>query len=184
MGHIAIFDFEIGSTSGDAILNALTDSHQGGNLVSCHALHLINTPLKRRPSMKRILPLLSFVFLLFLACPVSEGADLSMHPSVIATNPKNGASNADPSLTKITVTFNKQMTDKSWSWSYENKDSFPQTTGQPYYIDHYKTCLLPAKLEPGKKYVIWINTAKFKNFKDRSGNAAEPYKLVFSTRQK
>jgi hypothetical protein len=44
--------------------------------------------------------------------------------------------------------------------------------------------VLPVKLEPGKRYVIWINTAKFRNFKDRNGNPAEPYKLVFTTGKK
>jgi RNA polymerase sigma-70 factor (ECF subfamily) len=119
---------------------------------------------------------------LFLCSPFSKGADNSeVSPKVIATNPANGATDVDPSLAKITVTFNKQMLDKSWSWSYEDKDSFPQTAGQPFYTDKEKTCVLPVKLEPGRQYVLWINTARFKNFKDRSGNAVEPYKLSFTT---
>lgn len=131
-----------------------------------------------------------FVFIpvfvaLFLSPPLSEGADSSdLSPKVISTNPKNDASGVDPSLSKITVTFDKPMLDKGWSWSYEEKDSFPQTTGQPSYTDNGTTCMLPVKLEPGKRYVIWINTARFRNFKDRSGNAAEPYRLVFTTREK
>ena len=126
------------------------------------------------------------VFLgLFICAPLSEGADNStVFPRVIATNPKNGSAEVDPSLSRITVTFNKPMLDKSWSWSYEDKDSFPQTAGEPSYTENGTTCVLPVKLEPGKRYVIWINTARFKNFKDRNGNAVEPYRLVFTTRQK
>ena len=128
----------------------------------------------------------TFVFVaVFLCLPLSEGADHNeLPPKVIATNPKNGAADVDPSLSKIAVTFNKAMLNKSWSWSYEDKKSFPQTAGQPSYTDNGTTCVLPVKLEPGRRYVIWINTATFKNFKDKSGNAVEPYKLVFTTRQK
>ena len=128
--------------------------------------------------------IVSFV-VLFSSPPLTEGADQSeASPKIIATNPKNGAADVDPFLSKITVTFNKPMFDKSWSWSYEDKDSFPQTVGQPSYTDNATTCVLPVKLEPGKRYVIWINSAKFKNFKDKRGTAVEPYKLVFTTKQK
>jgi hypothetical protein len=131
----------------------------------------------------------SLLVILFFAaiCPCHpvEGAETgSLSPKVIATNPGNGDRDVDPSLSKVTVTFNKPMLDKSWSWSYEDKNSFPQTAGQPSYTDNGTTCVLPVKLEPGKRYVIWINTAKFKNFKDRNGNPAEPYKLVFTTGKK
>jgi hypothetical protein len=122
---------------------------------------------------------------LFLCFPFRVEADnKEAPPKVTATSPKNGATDVDPSLVKISVTFSKPMLDKSWSWSYEDKDSFPQTTGQPYYTDDGTTCMLPVKLERGKRYVIWINTARFKNFRDRSGNPAEPYKLAFTTRHK
>jgi len=134
---------------------------------------------------KNFLVLITVFAALFLCPPSSEGADKSeVAPKVIATNPKSGAADVDPFLSKITVTFNKPMLDKSWSWSYEDKDSFPRTVEQPSYADNGTTCVLPVKLEPGKRYVIWINTARFKNFKDRSGNPVEPYKLVFTTRQK
>jgi hypothetical protein len=135
--------------------------------------------------MKNFLVLILAFVALFLFAPLTEGTDQSdVSPKVIATNPKNGAADVDSSLSKITVTFSKPMLDKSWSWTYENKDSYPQIAGQPSYTDNGTTCVLPVKLEPGKRYVIWINNAKFKNFKDKSGNAVEPYKLVFTTRLK
>lgn len=116
------------------------------------------------------------------SCGIADDGRSS--PKVIATQPMNGTTDVDPALTMIKVTFSKTMMDKSWSWSYEDKGSFPQTAGQPYYTDNGKTCVLPVKLEPGKQYVIWINTARFGNFKDRGGNPAEPYKLTFTTRKK
>ncbi|HMK55462.1 MAG TPA: Ig-like domain-containing protein [Dissulfurispiraceae bacterium] len=127
-----------------------------------------------------------FIIIAALLFPSLNGAEIAgdATPRVVATSPMNGAVGVDPSLTRITVTFNKQMMDKSWSWSYENRESFPQTAGQPSYTDDGMTCVLPVKLEPGKRYVIWINTPRYKNFKDRHGNAVDSYKLVFTTRQK
>jgi len=64
-----------------------------------------------------------FIFTLvaiFSSPPLTEGADQNQaSPKVIVTNPQNGATDVDPSLSKITVTFSKPMLDKSWSWSYE-----------------------------------------------------------------
>ena len=100
-------------------------------------------------------------------------------PKPIATNPINGATDVD---SEITVTFNKPMA-SSWSWCSEGKDSYPELTRKPYFINNDTTCVLPVKLKPGKSYIIWINNERFKNFKDKNENAVEPYKLVFTTRQ-
>ncbi len=103
-------------------------------------------------------------------------------PKVIGTTPQNGTQNVDPALTEISVTFNESMMDKSWSWCYGEKDKFPQMAGQPYYTENNTKNVLPVRLEPNEEYVIWINTANFKNFKDKTGNPVEPYKFTFKTR--
>ncbi len=110
------------------------------------------------------------------------GAKDTVPPKVMSTDPPNGTEDVDPSLTEISVTFNEPMMDKNWSWCYEDKYKFPEMTGDPHYSDNNTKCVLPVKLEPDKEYVIWINTANFKNFKDKAGNPAEPHKLAFKTR--
>ena len=45
-----------------------------------------------------------------------------------------------------------------------------------------KTCIATVKLEPGKSYVSWLNSQKFGNFKDKDGQSAVPYLLVFETK--
>jgi len=140
---------------------------------------------ERRIAMTRRFLISTLVVLVLALCfPLSGGADDSKSPpKVISTHPQNNAADVDPSVSKITVTFDKAMMDKSWSWSYENKESFPPVTGEPFYTDNGTTCVLPVKLDLGMRYVIWINTARFKNFKDKSGNPAIPYKLTFSKSQ-
>ena len=41
---------------------------------------------------------------------------------------------------------------------------------------------MPVKLEPGKTYVLGINSERFRNFKDIDGHPALPYLLVFHTK--
>ncbi|WP_169977883.1 Ig-like domain-containing protein [Tautonia rosea] len=104
-------------------------------------------------------------------------------PVVVATVPKAGSSDVDPALTEISVTFSKAMQDGSWSWSMLGKDSFPETTGAPKYLEDERTAVLPVKLIPGKTYAIWLNSQQFRNFKDAKGQPAIPYLLVFKTKE-
>ena len=103
-------------------------------------------------------------------------------PKVIKTYPKNGAQNVDPAIKEIWIKFDKEMSDKSYSWCYEKKEDFPELNGQPTYTENNTKNSLPVKLEPNKEYVIWINTANIKDFKDKAGNSAIPYKFTFKTK--
>ncbi|HEV3142412.1 MAG TPA: Ig-like domain-containing protein [Gemmataceae bacterium] len=107
----------------------------------------------------------------------------SVPPVVVKTEPQAGTDDVDPKLTEIKVTFSKDMTDQSWSWSSLSKESFPTIDGKPKYLADKRTCILPVKLEPGKTYSIWVNSEKFHNFKDADGNEAVPYLLVFQTKK-
>jgi hypothetical protein len=107
----------------------------------------------------------------------------SVPPVVVKTVPKAGTAEVDPKLTEIKVTFSKDMQDGSWSWATHSKESFPKLDGKPKYLADKRTCVLPVKLEPGKTYAIWVNSAKFGNFKDTDGRSAVPYLLVFKTKK-
>lgn len=107
----------------------------------------------------------------------------SMAPSVVKTVPEAGVTTVDAATTtQIMVAFSKEMTDGSWSWSQISKDSFPEIVGKSKYLEDKKTCVIDVKLEPKKTYVIWVNTQKLGNFKDKDGNSAVPYLLVFQTK--
>jgi len=114
-------------------------------------------------------------------CASCTEAD-SKAPSVIETFPVSGSTDVDPSTSEITVTFDEPMKDGNWSWAYTNKDKFPEMTEQPFYKPGHTINILPVKLEPNKEYEIWINSEKFKNFKDLSGNSSTPFRLVFKTK--
>ncbi len=103
-------------------------------------------------------------------------------PSVIKTLPTCGDAKVPTTTTQIKVTFSKEMMDGGWSFTQISGDSFPEIVGQPKYLADKRTCVLTVKLKPKKTYVMWLNSQKFQNFKDASGNSAVPYLLVFQTR--
>lgn len=108
----------------------------------------------------------------------------NMPPVVVKTVPEAGSKNVAPGITEIKVTFSKKMADESWSWSTAWAHSDPEVVGKPHYEADGRTCVLKVKLEANKTYGYWLNSGKFKNFKDDENRAAIPYLLVFKTRDK
>jgi RNA polymerase sigma factor (sigma-70 family) len=114
----------------------------------------------------------------------AEKAVADAPPVVVKTVPQAGSDDVDPSLKEVRVTFSKEMTDQSWSWSTATEGDDLPDSGKPYYDKDKQTCVLPVKLEPGKTYAVWLNSEKFQNFKDAQGRSAVPYLLVFGTKKK
>jgi len=124
----------------------------------------------------------TLIMVVFFIIGVSCLASDTKSPNVIETYPVSGSTDVDPLTKEITVTFDEPMKDGNWSWAYTNKNKFPVMTGQPYYKPGHMVNVLPVKLESNQEYEIWINSEKFKNFKDRAGNPAIPFRLVFTTK--
>ncbi len=117
-----------------------------------------------------------------LAAPTSHALNLERQPPlVVRTVPAPGAKNVDPALSEIRVTFSKEMKDRSWSWVQIAPENFPELGGEPRYLEDKKTCVVNVRLDPGKTYIIWLNTQRFSNFRDAEGHPAQPYLLMFET---
>jgi RNA polymerase sigma-70 factor (ECF subfamily) len=117
-----------------------------------------------------------------------DGSTVSVataRPVVVKTVPAAGAADVDPALSEIKVTFSKDMMDRSWSWTQVSDDTFPKAAGDNpvHYEKDKRTCVMKVKLEPGKTYVIWLNSDRFVNFKDADARPAVPYLLVFQTKK-
>jgi hypothetical protein len=139
--------------------------------------------------MRRHVPLalsLMFVFAAQVRSQQPEFSVATLPAVVVKTVPQAGDIKVDLNITEIRVTYSKRMLDKSWSWGQISNDTMPPTTGEPRYLPDGKTCVLPVKLEPGRTYVLQLNSlkGKFANFKDRKQQPAVPYLLVFQTRKK
>ncbi len=107
----------------------------------------------------------------------------SMPPVVVKTVPQSGDTAVDATQVKeIRVTFSKNMTDGSWSWTTASKDTVLPSEGNPRYEADKRTCVVKVKLEPGKTYATWLNTERFHGFADADGHPAVPYLLIFQTK--
>ena len=103
-------------------------------------------------------------------------------PVVVKTVPEAGSKEVPPGEFEVKITFSKEMTDQSWSWSSAWQNSEPQSLGKPHYEADQKTCVMKVKLEPGKTYGWWINSQKFHGFQDKQNHPAIPYLLTFKTK--
>ncbi len=107
-----------------------------------------------------------------LSCGLAKGQEITLEatpPVVVKTVPEAGAADVDPATTEIRATFSKEMRDGNMSWVTMSKESFPGLVGKAKFADDKRTCVLSVKLQPGKTYAIWLNSEKFRNFKDVGG---------------
>ena len=100
---------------------------------------------------------------------------------VVKTVPAAGSEDVDPAAKEIRVTFSKEMTDKSWSWTTKGAYGADIDGDNIRYDKDKKTCIMDVKLKPETTYATWLNTDKFTNFKDAAGKPSVPYLLVFRT---
>jgi len=120
--------------------------------------------------------------------PVADAAndadaeiDPGSPPQIVKMDPENGATDVDPSLGKLTVTFDRPMAGGfSWTGGGEQFPTIPE--GQkPSWSEDGKTCTLPVELAAGKQYRLGLNSRSFHNFASATGVPLEPVVYEFRT---
>jgi beta-lactamase regulating signal transducer with metallopeptidase domain len=103
-------------------------------------------------------------------------------PKVAKLGPENGATDVDPGLKMIRVTFDMPMLEGSHSWT-GGGPSFPEVPdGQPVrWSRDGKTCMLPVALKPDWQYQLGLNSLNHKNFVSKWGVPLEPVRYEFRT---
>src|ERR1019366_4051884 len=101
-------------------------------------------------------------------------------PKIVATSPGVGATEVDPAVTEITVTFNQEM-GGGMSWTGGGPDYPPSPEGQKAQWRDKRTCVLPVKLEAARFYRVGINSTSHQNFSSAHGLAALPSAIYFTT---
>jgi hypothetical protein len=102
-------------------------------------------------------------------------------PHIVATSPKIGATDVDPTIKVVTVTFDRDM-DAGMSWT-GGGPSFPKSPegAKARWTSDKRTCVLPVKLESGRYYRVGINAPSYHNFRGINGIPAKPTALTFRT---
>jgi RNA polymerase sigma-70 factor (ECF subfamily) len=110
-----------------------------------------------------------------------ENAASPMPAWIVATSPAIGATDVDPKLTEITITFDRDM-GAGMSWT-GGKPFFPPADGnkQAQWRDK-RTCVLPVKLKQGQFYRAGINAQSFLNFRSQAGEPAPCTAIYFVTK--
>jgi RNA polymerase sigma-70 factor (ECF subfamily) len=117
--------------------------------------------------------------------PMSSGAAPGIaaneaSPQIVNTSPQIGATGVNPSLSEITVTFDRDM-GKGMSWTGEPPQFPPiDQSRKPMWKDR-RTCALPVKLEKASFYRLGINSSMHQNFRSADGTPALPAAIFFTT---
>jgi hypothetical protein len=121
----------------------------------------------------------------------AKGEDVeAMRPQIISTSPAIGASEVDPALSEITVTFDRDMDMQDFSWfgaeSAALSGCFPPVTPNkaPFWRDK-RTCVLPVSLAPEKFYRAGINEGKsdYHGFHSVDGIIPPTSAIYFATQE-
>jgi RNA polymerase sigma-70 factor (ECF subfamily) len=111
----------------------------------------------------------------------APAAETAAPPQVVAVDPPNGATDVDPSRTTLQVTFDRPMDRKGWAWVVEGPETAPEL-GPASFDAGARTSTVQARLQPGRTYVVWVNSPQYAYFKDTLGRPATPYRWTFATR--
>ncbi len=102
-------------------------------------------------------------------------------PKVIALSPANGATNVDPDLKEIKVTFDRPMNKTSWSFCQKSDRDFPENAGMPSYDESGTVITMPVRLVPNKTYNIYLNSPPYLGFQSAKRGVLEEVHYTFST---
>jgi hypothetical protein len=95
--------------------------------------------------------------------------------------PANGATDVDPALTQMVITFDRPMQSGSWSIVGAKEDA-PEVAGALAYDAEGKVLTVPVRLVPGRTYRFGLNSAAFSGFQSADGIALAPVEVRFTTR--
>ena len=96
-------------------------------------------------------------------------AESARAPNIVATSPVVGATDVDPGLKEITVTFDQDMRG-GFSWTGGGPDYPTIPEGQKAQWRDKRTCVLPVTLEAGHYYRVGINSTSYRNFRSEAGS--------------
>lgn len=102
-------------------------------------------------------------------------------PRIVSTTPEVGATDVDPELKEITITFDRDMAG-GFSWTGGPPDFPPAPDGAKARWVNKRTCALPVQLQAARYYRVGINSTSFQNFRSADGVPVRPSAIYFTTK--
>jgi Peptidase family S41/Bacterial Ig-like domain len=128
----------------------------------------------------RIMRQFTTIVMFALVGLLSFASAFATPPTVVKSVPIDGATDVDPGLTEIRITFDQPMDPRGFSF-VGGGETWPGTPGtRPRWVDD-RTCALPVTLRPKHNYSLGVNNQTFTNFRSVQGEAAVPFPLSFTT---
>ena len=102
-------------------------------------------------------------------------------PRIVATSPAQNAV-IKPGPYTLVVTFDRPMLAESYSFVQSSEGLYPHCgKAKPQQSSDRRSYSLQCTAKSGEQYVVWLNRARFANFKDATTRIpATPYRLSFS----
>lgn len=104
-------------------------------------------------------------------------------PRVVSTSPASGDVIA-PGPFLLSVTFDRPMRPGNYSFVQKSADTYPDCDGQPDQSSDGRTFILRCTARAGRSYEVWLNSPPYMNFRSVDGDSAQPFQLLFPTRDR
>lgn len=160
----------------------LADEHARGFLWTGELVDLLGVYQLQRdkyPTLAEFMPEITAFFQKVAENPQNQ---LKKLPRIVKSIPAANTAGADPSISEITIEFDRPMLTGSYSF-VGDQSQMPKLTGTPWFGTDAKTITLPVKLEPGKRYVLRLNSLQHHGFAGADGFALDPVEISFGTKR-
>lgn len=123
-------------------------------------------------------PIRALIFSGIILSAIAHSA-MAEPPTVIRSEPANGATDVNPNLSEILVEFDQDMNRGGMSWVAAG-GTFPALRGRAAWRNK-RVCVLPVTFEPNTEYRLGINSIAYTNFRGTNDEPATPYIIAFTT---
>ena len=109
--------------------------------------------------------------------------DPTLVPKIVKMFPENGAKNVDPNISQVYLTFDLPMGDgRAWASNTADGTALDHDPDQNvFWTADQLTCVAPVKLQPNKRYVVYLNIRPFIGFASLAGVPSAGLTYSFET---
>jgi len=115
--------------------------------------------------------------------PLDSEIDPKRVPKIVKMFPENGAKDVDPNISQVYLNFDIPMgSGRAWASNNADGTALDHDPDQAvFWTADGLTCVAPVKLQPNKRYVVYLNIRPFIGFASIAGVPSEGLTYSFET---